>query len=192
MIHLTSISPFVDLHVETHPSAASTIGSPFVIVGLLDHGRRGHRWLNAIGQIIRKRMCILRHELECAPTFRELFDKTHKRKGMDDYVSESARTIAGTYDRTMTNRYAEGTPQPDLDLEGWVDAAGGQRKGRVYGFGVSLDTTPMLSSYTSSVAPLANASSSTATPGSGGDDIRTLIWEELSQQLLLHLGAMVE
>ncbi|MQM10098.1 hypothetical protein Taro_042987 [Colocasia esculenta] len=34
------------------------------------------------------------HELERAPTFCELFDRTHKRKGTDDYVSESARTIA--------------------------------------------------------------------------------------------------
>ncbi|MQM20722.1 hypothetical protein Taro_053750 [Colocasia esculenta] len=65
------------------------------------------------------------HELERAPTFREVFDRTHKRKGIDDYISESARTIAETYDRTMTNRYAEGTPQPDLDPEAWVNAAGG-------------------------------------------------------------------
>lgn len=34
------------------------------------------------------------HDLERAPTFRELFDRTHKRKGTDDYVTESARTIA--------------------------------------------------------------------------------------------------
>ncbi|MQL86017.1 hypothetical protein Taro_018546 [Colocasia esculenta] len=52
----------------------------------------------------------LHHELERAPTFRELFDRTHKRKGTDDYVSESARTIAETYDKTMAERYAEGTP----------------------------------------------------------------------------------
>ncbi|MQM08638.1 hypothetical protein Taro_041495 [Colocasia esculenta] len=65
------------------------------------------------------------HELERAPTFRELFDQTHKQKGTYDYVSESARTIAETYDRTMGDRYAEGTPQPDLDPEAWVNAAGG-------------------------------------------------------------------
>ncbi|MQM22540.1 hypothetical protein Taro_055593 [Colocasia esculenta] len=92
----------------------------------------------------------------------------------------------------MEDRYAEGTPQPNLDPEGWVDAEGRQRKARVYGFGDSLDTTPVLSSYTSSVAPPAYASSSAATLGSGGDDIRTLIRKELSQQLSLHLGAMVE
>ncbi|MQL95278.1 hypothetical protein Taro_027944 [Colocasia esculenta] len=74
-----------------------------------------------------------RHELERAPTFNELFDRTHKQKGTDDYVSESARTIAETYYRTMADRYAEGTPQPDLNPEAWVDAAGGPRKGRVYG-----------------------------------------------------------
>ncbi|MQM22702.1 hypothetical protein Taro_055759, partial [Colocasia esculenta] len=45
--------------------------------------------------------------------------------------------------RTMADRYAEGTPQPDLDPEAWVDAVGGPRKGRVYGFGDSLDTTPV-------------------------------------------------
>ncbi|MQL74319.1 hypothetical protein Taro_006674, partial [Colocasia esculenta] len=77
------------------------------------------------------------HEPKRAPTFRELFDQTHKRKGTDDCVSESARTIAETYDRTMADPYAEGTLQADLDSEAWVDAAGGPRKGRVYGFGDS-------------------------------------------------------
>ncbi|MQM18332.1 hypothetical protein Taro_051321 [Colocasia esculenta] len=125
----------------------------------------------------------LHHEFERAPTFRELFNRTHKRKGTDDYVSESAHTIAETYDRTMAERYAEGTPQPDLDLEAWVDAAGGLRKGRVYGFGDSLDTTPVLSSYASSFASPAYASSSTAPLVSGVEEIRDLIREELRAQL---------
>ncbi|MQM16436.1 hypothetical protein Taro_049393, partial [Colocasia esculenta] len=123
------------------------------------------------------------HEFERAPTFRELFDRTHQRKGTDDYVSESARTIAETYDRTMAERYAEGTPQPDLDPEAWVDAAGGPRKGRVYGFGDSLDTHPVLSSYASSIASPAYASSSTAPPVSGVEEIRGLIREELRAHL---------
>ncbi|MQM10840.1 hypothetical protein Taro_043739 [Colocasia esculenta] len=67
----------------------------------------------------------LRHDLERAPTFRELFDRTHKQKGTDDYVNKSARTIAETYDRTMADRYVEGTPQPNLDPEAWVDTMGG-------------------------------------------------------------------
>ncbi|MQM19425.1 hypothetical protein Taro_052428 [Colocasia esculenta] len=134
----------------------------------------------------------LHHELERAPTFRELFHQTHKRKGTDDYVSESARTIAETYDKTMADRYAEGTPQPDLDLEAWVDAAGGPRKGRVYGFGDSLDTTLVLSSYASSVAPSTNASSSTAPSGSGVEEIRTLMREGLREELRTHFGVLVE
>ncbi|MQM21397.1 hypothetical protein Taro_054437, partial [Colocasia esculenta] len=70
----------------------------------------------------------------------------------------------------------------------WVDVAGGPRKVRVYDFGDSLDTTPVLSSYTSLVIPPAYASSSAAPPGSGGEDIRTLIREELQTQF----GVMVE
>ncbi|MQM05393.1 hypothetical protein Taro_038204 [Colocasia esculenta] len=131
---------------------------------------------------------IPRHKLKRAPTFRELFDRNHKRKGTDDYVSESARTIVETYDRTMADRYAEGTPHPDLDLEAWVDTAGGLRKGRVYGFGDILDTTLVLSSYASSVAPPAYASSSAAPPDNGGEDMRTLIRDELQTQF----GVMVK
>ncbi|MQM22335.1 hypothetical protein Taro_055387, partial [Colocasia esculenta] len=105
----------------------------------------------------------LHHEFERAPTFRELFDRTHKRKGTDDYVSESARTIAETYDRTMAEHYAEGTPQPYLDPEAWVD--------------------PVLSSYASSIASPAYASSSTAPPVRGVEEIRGLIREELQAHL---------
>ncbi|MQL87593.1 hypothetical protein Taro_020131, partial [Colocasia esculenta] len=134
----------------------------------------------------------LHHKLERAPTFRELFDRTHKRKGTDDYVSENARTIAETYDRTMADRYVEGTPQPDFYPEAWVDAAGGPRKGRVYGFGDSLDTTLVLSSYASSIAPPAYASSSASLPGSGIEEIRTIIREELQEELRMHFGDMVQ
>ncbi|MQL96252.1 hypothetical protein Taro_028930 [Colocasia esculenta] len=125
----------------------------------------------------------LHHELERVPTFRELFNQTHKRKGTYDYVSESARTITDDADR-----YVEGTPQPDLDPEAWVDAAGGPRKGRVYGFGDSLDTTPVLSSYASLVAPLAYASSSATPPVSGVEEMRSLIREELRT----HFGDIVQ
>ncbi|MQL79974.1 hypothetical protein Taro_012426 [Colocasia esculenta] len=124
----------------------------------------------------------LHHDLERAPTFRELFDRTHKRKGTDDYVTESARTIA-MYDRTMAKRYTESTPQPDLDADSWVEAAGVLRKGRVYSFGDSLDTHRVLSSYASSIAPPAHASSSSAPPISGVEDIRGIIREELRTEL---------
>ncbi|MQL83164.1 hypothetical protein Taro_015648 [Colocasia esculenta] len=35
---------------------------------------------------------------------------TLKQKEIDDYVSESARMIAETYDRMMADRYAESSP----------------------------------------------------------------------------------
>ncbi|MQL76416.1 hypothetical protein Taro_008781 [Colocasia esculenta] len=125
----------------------------------------------------------LHHDLERAPTFRELFDRTHKRKGTDDYVTESARAIFETYNRTMAERYAKGTPQPDLDADAWVEAAGVPRKGRVYGFGDSLDTHRVFSSYASSIAPPAYASSSSAPPVNSVEDIRGIIREELRAEL---------
>ncbi|MQL93157.1 hypothetical protein Taro_025805 [Colocasia esculenta] len=116
---------------------------------------------------------------------------THPEKNLHNGGSVSYATHnqkLETYDRMMTDRYAEGTPQPDLDPEVWVNAAEGPRKGRVYGFGDSLDTTPVLSSYASLVAPPAYTSSSATPPGSGGEDMRTLIREEQQTQF----GIMVE
>ncbi|MQM00635.1 hypothetical protein Taro_033365 [Colocasia esculenta] len=62
---------------------------------------------------------------------------THPEKNVHTSGSVSYATHSQkleTYDKTMADRYAEGTPQPDLDPETWVYAAGGPRKGRVYGF----------------------------------------------------------
>ncbi|MQL98220.1 hypothetical protein Taro_030923, partial [Colocasia esculenta] len=121
--------------------------------------------------------------------------------GEDEFSHPLPRNVAGkmvisamkamcmeTYDGTMADRYTEGTPQPDLNPEAWVDATGGPRKGRVYSFGDNLDTIPVLSSYASSVAPPTYASSSAAQLGSGVEEMRTLIREELQA----HFGMMVE
>ncbi|MQL85064.1 hypothetical protein Taro_017579, partial [Colocasia esculenta] len=130
--------------------------------------------------------------------------QTNLRKSMWEARDKAMKTIGNrepmawldygpeTYDRTMTDRYAEGTPQLDLDLEAWVDAAGGPRKGRVYGFGDSLNTTPVLSSYASSVAPPAYTSSSAVPPVSGVEEIRSLIRDELRAELRMHFGDMVQ
>ncbi|MQM14108.1 hypothetical protein Taro_047036 [Colocasia esculenta] len=87
----------------------------------------------------------------------------------------SEKSASTSLDARISVGVHEGTPQPDLDPKVWVNAAGGPRKFSMYGFGVSLDTTPVLPSYVSSVTSLGYASSSTATLDSGGDDIRTLI-----------------
>ncbi|MQM18584.1 hypothetical protein Taro_051579 [Colocasia esculenta] len=102
---------------------------------------------------------------------------THPKKnvhtsGFISYATHNQKLE--TYDKTMADCYVEGTPQPDLDPKAWVDAAGGQRKGRVYSLGDNLDTTPVLSSYASSVAPPAYASSFAAPPVSGVEEMRTL------------------
>ncbi|MQL95526.1 hypothetical protein Taro_028190 [Colocasia esculenta] len=112
---------------EARDKAAKTTGS-LDPTGWMDYGpmwmRRDyweslcHRWATGPWQersqaAKRNRAAHLeknRHELEHAPTFRELFDRTHKRKGTDDYVSESTSTIVETYDRTMADRYVEDTP----------------------------------------------------------------------------------
>ncbi|MQL75931.1 hypothetical protein Taro_008301 [Colocasia esculenta] len=50
----------------------------------------------------------------------------------------------------------------------------------------------MLSSYASSVAPPTYASSSATPPDSGVEEIRTLIREELREELQTHFGVLVE
>ncbi|MQM05125.1 hypothetical protein Taro_037931 [Colocasia esculenta] len=40
---------------------------------------------------------ILEKELKRPPTFQEVFDKTHEKKGMDQYISNRAREVAESY-----------------------------------------------------------------------------------------------
>ncbi|MQL87470.1 hypothetical protein Taro_020013 [Colocasia esculenta] len=81
--------------------------------------------------------------------------------------------------RPMTRRW-QIAMQRALPRQTWIRRLGLTRwEGQVYGFGDSLDTTPVLPSYASSVAPPAYASSFAAPPSSGGEDMRTLIQEEL-------------
>ncbi|MQL79912.1 hypothetical protein Taro_012357 [Colocasia esculenta] len=44
-------------------------------------------------------------ELKRPPTFQEVFDKTHKKKGMDLYISERAREVAESYSQQMTKKH---------------------------------------------------------------------------------------
>ncbi|MQL93320.1 hypothetical protein Taro_025967 [Colocasia esculenta] len=45
-------------------------------------------------------------ELKRPPTFQEVFDKTHKKKGTDQYISDRAREVAESYSQQMTEKYA--------------------------------------------------------------------------------------
>ncbi|MQL74342.1 hypothetical protein Taro_006699 [Colocasia esculenta] len=160
-----------DPWVAARPSG-SLVGGPGgqVITAWMDYGpvwmRRDyweslcHRW--ATGPWLERSQAAKRNRVAHPK-------KNVHTSGLVSYATHSKKLE--TYDRTMVDRYAEGTPQPDLDLEAWVDAVGVPRKGRVYRFGDNLNTTPVLFSYSSLVAPPAYASSSAVMPDSGGDDI---------------------
>ncbi|MQM08014.1 hypothetical protein Taro_040865 [Colocasia esculenta] len=89
-------------------------------------------------------------ELQRPPSFRKVFERTHKRKGTDVFVNKITRSIAESYDKHMTKKYAEDMSNPELDPEAWVVAMGQARKGQLYGFEGSLDTTVVMSSCVSS------------------------------------------
>ncbi|MQL80885.1 hypothetical protein Taro_013340 [Colocasia esculenta] len=46
-----------------------------------------------------------------------------------------------SYNQQMTEKYAKEDEQPQLDAEVWVAASGAPKKGHVYGFGHSMDTS---------------------------------------------------
>ncbi|MQL69528.1 hypothetical protein Taro_001807 [Colocasia esculenta] len=50
----------------------------------------------------------LEKELKRPLTFQEVFDKTHKKKGMDLYISDRAREVAESYSQQMTEKYTGG------------------------------------------------------------------------------------
>ncbi|MQM04196.1 hypothetical protein Taro_036996 [Colocasia esculenta] len=94
----------------------------------------------------------LEKELKRPPTFQEAFDKTHKKKGTDQYISDRAREVAESYSQQMTEKYVGEEEQPQLDPEVWVVASSAPKKGHVYGFGHSMDTSKVLSGASSSAS----------------------------------------
>ncbi|MQL85505.1 hypothetical protein Taro_018032, partial [Colocasia esculenta] len=77
----------------------------------------------------------LKKELKRPLKFQEVFDKTHKKKRTDQYISERAQEVAESYSQQMTEKYAGEEEQPQLDPEVWVAASGALKKGHVYGLG---------------------------------------------------------
>ncbi|MQL73934.1 hypothetical protein Taro_006287 [Colocasia esculenta] len=53
----------------------------------------------------------LEKELKRPPTFQEVFDKIHKKKGTDQYISDKAREVA-SYSQQMTEKYIGKEEQP--------------------------------------------------------------------------------
>ncbi|MQM15484.1 hypothetical protein Taro_048429 [Colocasia esculenta] len=121
----------------------------------------------------------LEKELKWPPTFQEVFDKTHKKKGTDQYISDRAREVAESYVQQMTKKYAGEEEQPQLDPEVWVATSGAPKKGHVYGFGHSMDTSRVLSG-TSSSASQTSAFTTVGAPGTSPSEIRGYIRDEIS------------
>ncbi|MQM10230.1 hypothetical protein Taro_043120, partial [Colocasia esculenta] len=92
---------------------------------------------------------VARHEIELGreAKYQEVFERTHKKKGTDLYVSTRSQEVVEAYTRQITDKYGEDIDQePVIDCEAWIVAAGPPKKGRVYGFGESLDSSHVLPS----------------------------------------------
>ncbi|MQL93966.1 hypothetical protein Taro_026605, partial [Colocasia esculenta] len=122
----------------------------------------------------------LEKELKQPPTFQEVFDKTHKKKGMDQYISDRAREVAELYSQQMTKKYVEEEQQPQLDPEIWVAASGAPKKGHVYGFGHSMDTSRVLSRALSSGSQATSAFTTPGAPSTSPNEMMGFIRDEIS------------
>ncbi|MQL70167.1 hypothetical protein Taro_002479, partial [Colocasia esculenta] len=101
--------------------------------------------------------------------FRLVFDKTHKKKGTDQYISDRAREVV------MTEKYAREEEQPQLDPKVWVAASGAAKKGHVYGFGHSMDTHMVLSSTLSLGSQATSAFTTPSTLGTAPSEVMGFI-----------------
>ncbi|MQL98789.1 hypothetical protein Taro_031512 [Colocasia esculenta] len=109
----------------------------------------------------------------------EVFDKTHKKKGADQYISDRAREVAESYSLQMTEKYAREEEQPQLDPEVWVAASGAPKKGHVYSFGHSMDMSRVLSGASSS-ASQTSAFTTAGAPSTSPSEMMGFIRDEIS------------
>ncbi|MQM14568.1 hypothetical protein Taro_047502 [Colocasia esculenta] len=84
-----------------------------------------------------------------------------------------------SYSQQMTDKYVREEEQPRLDPEVWVAASGAPKKGHVYGFGHSMNTSMVLSGASSS----ASQTSAFSTPASAAvtDTLQAQLSQTLSQ-----------
>ncbi|MQL89422.1 hypothetical protein Taro_021990 [Colocasia esculenta] len=122
----------------------------------------------------------LENELKRLPTFQEVFDRTHKKKGTDQYISDRVREVAESYSQQMTERYAGEDEQPKLDPEVWFAASGAPMKGHVYGFGHSMDTSRVLSGASSSASQTSAFNTGVGAPGTSPSDMMSFITNTIS------------
>ncbi|MQM16926.1 hypothetical protein Taro_049888 [Colocasia esculenta] len=56
--------------------------------------------------------CQIGKRVKTAFDISEVFDKTHKKKGTDQYISDRAQKVAESYSQHMTKKYAREDEQP--------------------------------------------------------------------------------
>ncbi|MQM11409.1 hypothetical protein Taro_044313 [Colocasia esculenta] len=84
-----------------------------------------------------------------------------------------------SYSQQMTEKYAGEEEQPQLDPEVWVTASSAPKKGHVYGFGHSIDTSRVFSG-TSSSASHTSALTTVGAPGTSPNEMRGFIADTIS------------
>ncbi|MQL94693.1 hypothetical protein Taro_027357, partial [Colocasia esculenta] len=125
------------------------------------------------------------------PPIQEVFDKTHKKKGTDQYISDRAQEVTECYNQHMTEKYVGEEEQPQLDLEVWVAAFGAPKKGHVYGFGHSMDTSSVLSVASSSASQSSAFTTPAVAPGTSLSEMMGFIADTISG-LESHLAETLE
>ncbi|MQL96319.1 hypothetical protein Taro_028993 [Colocasia esculenta] len=99
---------------------------------------------------------------------------------MDQYISDRAREVMESYSQQMTEKYVEEEEQPQLDPEVWVAASGAPKKGHVYSFGHSMDTSKVLSGASSSGSQATSAFTTPGAPGTSPSEMMGFIRDEIS------------
>ncbi|MQM03845.1 hypothetical protein Taro_036633, partial [Colocasia esculenta] len=96
-----------------------------------------------------------------------------------------------SYSQQMTEKYAGEDEQPQLDPEVWVAASGAPKKGHVYGFGHSMDTSKVLSGAASSASQTSAFSMGIGAPTTSPSDMMGFIADTISG-LESHLDQTME
>ncbi|MQM17429.1 hypothetical protein Taro_050401 [Colocasia esculenta] len=88
-----------------------------------------------------------------------------------------------SYSQQMTEKYAWEDEQPQLDPEVWVAASGVPKKGHVYGFGHSMDTSRVLSGASSSASHTSAFNTGVGAPVQMQTQVIDALQAQLSQSL---------
>ncbi|MQM05576.1 hypothetical protein Taro_038393 [Colocasia esculenta] len=96
-----------------------------------------------------------------------------------------------SYNQHMTEKYAREEEQLQLDPEVWVAASGALKKGHVYGFGHSIDTSRVLSGASSSASQTSVFSTAAGALGTSPNEMMGFIADTISG-LESHLAQMME